>query len=80
MDPIGAQQIQDGGDRHLEKKTKIAISPYGLTDLYEIWYADAKWVATAVKKFKFHKSKMADGGHSETATSSYLCNLLIDFD
>ena len=26
------------------KITKIAISPNGLTDLYEIWYADAKWV------------------------------------
>jgi len=27
------------------KITKIAISPNGLTDLYEIWYADAKWVS-----------------------------------
>jgi len=27
------------------KITKIAISPQGLTDLYEIWYADEKWVA-----------------------------------
>ena len=27
------------------KITKIAISPNGLTDLYEIRYADAKWVS-----------------------------------
>ena len=27
------------------KITKIAISPNGLTDLYEIWYADAIWVS-----------------------------------
>ena len=42
----------------------------GLTDLYEIWYADAKWgckmgllTARTLKKFEFHKSKMADGRH-----------------
>ena len=48
------------------KITKIAISPNGLTDLYEIWYADAKWVSYPpwpLKKFEFHKSKMADGRH-----------------
>ena len=27
------------------KITKIAISLNGLTDLYEIWYADVKWVS-----------------------------------
>ena len=35
-----------------------------LTDLYEIKYADAKWVSYPpwpLKKIEFHKSKMADG-------------------
>ena len=49
------------------KITKIAISPNGLTDLYKIWYADAKCAdlltATTVKNFEFHKSQMADGRH-----------------
>ena len=48
------------------KITKIAISPNGLTDLYEIWYADAKWVSYPpwlLKQFEFHKSNMADGRH-----------------
>jgi len=27
------------------KITKIVMSPNGLTDLYKIWYADAKWVS-----------------------------------
>ena len=31
-----------------------------------------------VKKFEFHKSKMADGRHFKSL-SSYLSNLLIDF-
>jgi len=38
-------KIQDGGIRHLEnhKKTRYVCS--SLTDFYEIWYADAKWVS-----------------------------------
>jgi len=38
-------KIQDGGDRHLEKSQKSRYLRNGLTDLYEIWYADAKWVS-----------------------------------
>ena len=48
------------------KITKIAIPCNGLTDLYKIWYADAKWVSLPprlLKKFEFHKSKMADDRH-----------------
>jgi len=57
-------KIQDGGGRHLENH-KIAICLQWLTDLYEIWYGDAKWVLTAltIKKFEFKQSKMADGRH-----------------
>jgi len=36
-------KIQDGGGRHLEKSQKSRYLCNGLTDLYEIWYADAKW-------------------------------------
>ena len=37
--------------------------------------------APTVKKFEFHKSKMADGRHFEkTVKSPYLSNRLIDFD
>jgi len=36
-------KIQDGGGRHPEKKSqKSRCLRNGLTDLYEIWYADAK--------------------------------------
>jgi len=51
------------------KPSSLQKSQYirnGLTDLYEIWYADAKWVSYPpwpLKKFEFHKSKMADGRH-----------------
>jgi len=49
------------------KITKSRYLRSGLTDLEEIWYADAKWVSTAltVKNFEFHKSKMADGRYFE---------------
>jgi len=59
---------QDGDGRHLEKSQKSRYLRNGLTDLYEIWYADAKMDALtskAVKKIEFHKSKMADGRHFE---------------
>ena len=44
------------------------ISRNGLTDFYEIWYADAKWAlglltSPTAKEFEFHKSKMAIGRH-----------------
>jgi len=34
--PIGAQQIQDGGGRHVEKLQQLRHLRNGLTDLYEI--------------------------------------------
>jgi len=37
-------EIQDGGGRYLEKSQKSRYLRNGLTDLYEIWKADAKWV------------------------------------
>jgi len=36
--------IQDGGGRHLEKSQKSRYLRNGLTDLYKIWYSDAKCV------------------------------------
>jgi len=38
-------KTQDGGGRHLEKSQKSRYLRNGLTDLYEIWYADAKCVS-----------------------------------
>ena len=37
-------KIQNGGGRHLEKSQNSRHLRNGLTDLYEIWYADAKCV------------------------------------
>jgi len=36
---------ENGGRRHLEKSQKSRYLRSGLTDLYEIWYTDAKWVS-----------------------------------
>jgi len=44
------------------KITKSAISRNGLTDLYEIWYADEKWVSTAPTFKKIRISQIQDGG------------------
>jgi len=38
-------KIQAGGGRHLEKSQKSRYLRSGLIDLYEIWYADAKWAS-----------------------------------
>jgi len=38
-------KIQDGGSRHLENYKESRYLRSSLTDLYEIWYADAKWVS-----------------------------------
>jgi len=38
-------KIQNGGGSHLEKSQKSRYLHNGLTDLYKIWYADAKCVA-----------------------------------
>jgi len=58
---------QGGGSRDLKKSQKSRYFRTGLTYLYKIWYADAKWVSCAltIKKFEFHKSKMAEGRHFE---------------
>jgi len=37
-------KIQDSGISHLEKSQKLRYLRNGLTDLYEVWYADAEWV------------------------------------
>jgi len=37
-------KIHDGGGRHLEKSQKSRYLRNGLTDLYKIWYADAKCI------------------------------------
>jgi len=38
-------KIKDGGGCYLEKSQKSRYLHNGLTDLYEICYADAKWVS-----------------------------------
>jgi len=38
-------KIQNGGGRHLEKSQKSRYLRNGFTDLYKIWYTDAKWVS-----------------------------------
>jgi len=59
--------IQDGGGQHLEKSQKSRFRRNGLTDLYKIWYADAKWLLSSpiVKEFEFQTSKIAGGRHFE---------------
>ena len=43
--PIVAKVIQDGGGRHVEKSQKLRYLRNGVTDLYEIWYADGKYLS-----------------------------------
>jgi len=38
-------KIQDGGGRHLKKSQKLRYLHSGFTDLYEIWYVNAKWTS-----------------------------------
>jgi len=38
-------KIQDGGNRHFENHKKSRYLRNDLTDLYEIWFADAKSVS-----------------------------------
>jgi len=38
-------KIKDGGGRHLEKSQTLRYIRNDLTNLYEIWYTDAKWVS-----------------------------------
>jgi len=76
-------KIQDGGSRHLENHKKSRYLGNGLTDLYEIWYADAKWVSYPLRSLKnvnFTNPRWRTAAILKTVTSSYLCNLLTDFD
>jgi len=41
---------QDGGGRHLENHKNLRN---GLTDPYEIWYADAKWFSHPLQSLKY---------------------------
>jgi len=53
-----------------------------LTDLEEIWYADAKWVSTAltVKISNFTNPRWRTAAILRTNKSPYLCSRLTDFD
>jgi len=58
-------QIQDGGSRHVENH-KIAIYPQRFDRSLRNsvhWCKMGLLTAVTVKKFEFHKSKMADGRH-----------------
>jgi len=74
-------KIQDGGGRHLENH-KIAICLQWLTDLYEIWYGDAKWVLTTltIKNLNSNNPKWRTAAILKTVKSPYLCNRATDFD
>ena len=43
--PVGDNKSKMAGGRHFEKSQKSRYLRNGSTDLYEIWYADAKWVS-----------------------------------
>ena len=65
------------------KMTKIVISPNGLTDLYEIWYAGAKWVSKPLRPLKpsnFTNPKWRTAAILRTVKAPYLCSRLTDFD
>ena len=53
------------------KSQKSRYLHNGLTNLYEIWYADAKWVSSLKRRYKieFQKSNMADSCHSENSVA-----------
>jgi len=73
---------QDSGGCHLENHKNHDIRN-GLTNLYKIWYSDAKWVSLtvpAVIKVEFQKSKMANTAILKTIKLPYLCNRSTHFD
>jgi len=47
------------------KKSRYLLN--GFTDLYEIWYADAKWASYQLRplKIEFQKCKLPDSCHSK---------------
>ena len=55
-------KIQDGGDRQLEKSQKSRYLRNGLTDLYEIWHANAKWSVNGSDRYKIWILQIQDGG------------------
>jgi len=65
------------------KITKIAIYPQGfersLRNLVR-WCKMGLLTTPTVKKFEFHKSKMADAAILRNVKSPYLCSRLTDFD
>ena len=63
--------------------SKSQKSRNGLTDRYEIWYGDAKWVSQPLRplqnlNFKNPRWRMA--ASCKTVNSPYLCDRLTDFD
>jgi len=58
---IHARHIQDGGGRHFEKTVKSPYLCNRLTDIDEIWHADADWPPTGgiSLKFSIFQKKMA---------------------
>jgi len=65
------------------KITKIAISPQRFDDLYEIWYAGAKWVSQPLRQLKisnFTNPRWRTAAILKTVKSPYICNRLTDFD
>jgi len=68
-------KIEDGGGRHLEKSQKSRYLRNGLTDLYEILYADAKCKISNLTNPRWRTAAIL-----KTVKSPYLCNRLTDFD
>jgi len=55
----------------------------GLTNLYEIWYIDAKWVSLPLQPLKnlnFKNPGWRTAAILKTVKSPYLCNRLVDFN
>jgi len=54
-----------------------------ISDLYEIWYADAKWVSQPLRPLKnsnFTNPRWRTAGILKTVKLPHLCNRLTDFD
>ena len=65
------------------KSQKSRYLRNGLTDLYDIWYADAKWDSKPpwpLKNLNFTNPRWRTAAILRTVKLSYLCKLLTDFD
>ena len=65
------------------KSRKSRYLRSGLTDLYEIWYADAKRVSKTLRPLKisnFTNPRWRTAAILKTVKSPYVCNRLTDFD